>query len=260
MPLLQKTPSVPALERGISVLELIADSNRGLTSSELQRRLRVPRSTLHCILVTLQRRGYLHRYPNSNRYMFGLKLTCMGRTAIERLELREVVRPFLQELMDKINLTCHLGILERNEIVIVEKIEPRGPVRIATWVGKRLDAHCCALGKAILAYLPAGGAIEIARKYGLAKNNANTIHTLRHLQDELTRVQDDGYAFENEEGELGLRCIGAPIFNYRSEVEAAISVSAPTSQLPTSKVVSVSLLLKDAARQISRQLGYTGPS
>src|SRR5580704_9116104 len=106
------TPSVPALDRALTVLELLAKSNKGLGLGELSRSLGVPRSSTHCLLVTLERRGYLERNIETNRYLFGVKLLGLANLALSGIRLREAAAPFLHSLMHSTRLTIHLGILE----------------------------------------------------------------------------------------------------------------------------------------------------
>ena len=139
------TPSAPAAERTLSILELLSVTKNGLTLPELSRRLGLPKSSTYCLLVTLERRGYLHRNNRTHRYMFGLKLFSLANMALSGIELRENATGFLQSLMQRSRLTVHMALIEGDEAVLIEKVEPPGLVRLATWVGKRLDLHCSAV-------------------------------------------------------------------------------------------------------------------
>src|SRR5512133_2205804 len=123
-----KTPSVPALERALAILELLAASRAGVTLPEVAEKLRLPKSSVHCLLLTLERHGYLHRNEKTNRFLFGAKLFSLGNMALSGLELREVAAPFLRALMESTHLTAHLAILERHEAVLIDKAEPPGTV------------------------------------------------------------------------------------------------------------------------------------
>jgi DNA-binding IclR family transcriptional regulator len=141
------TPSAPAVDRTLSILELLSVTRNGLTLPELSRRLGLPKSSTYCLLVTLERRGYLLRNNRTHRYMFGLKLFSLANMALSGIELRENAAGFLHALMHRSSLTVHMAIIEGDEAVLIEKVEPPGLVRLATWVGKRLELHSSAVGK-----------------------------------------------------------------------------------------------------------------
>jgi DNA-binding IclR family transcriptional regulator len=208
-----KTESVPALERALAMLELLAKSKNGLTLRELTRQLRIPKSSTHCLLVTLERHGYLHRNARTNRYMFGLKLFGLAKLALERIELREQARPMLQALMERTRLTVHMAILEQNEVVLIERIEPPGLIKLATWIGRRVEAHCTGVGKALIACLPERELNRLIKEHGLPRRNANTIASARKLKEDLAETRQRGYSLDCEEDEIGLSCLGAPIID-----------------------------------------------
>jgi DNA-binding IclR family transcriptional regulator len=248
--------AVPSVTRAIMILELLAQSQRGMTLSDISRKLDVPKSSAHVLMRTLENLGYLKSSKLSGKYCFGLKLVSLSTTALENLDLREQARPFLRELMLRTELTVHLAILEGAEAVIVEKIEAPGMLRLATWVGRRLDANSSGVGKALLAFSldESGGHHQLVRG-PLARNNKNTISSPERLVRELRKVRELGYAFENEEGEIGFRCIGVPLYDSAGTVIAAISVAGTTSQIPTERVPKLAATVKSVASQISTHLG-----
>jgi DNA-binding IclR family transcriptional regulator len=251
-----KTPSVPAVERALSIMELLAFVRHGLTLPELSRRLELPKSSAHCLLVTLERRGYLHRNEQTNRYLFGRKLFGLANTALTGLKLREQAAPLLRALMRETRLTVHMAILEQGEAVLVEKIEPPGLMRLATWVGKRMDLHATAVGKALLAYLPDEDIERLIRDHGLPRYNDNTITSARKLKEEIARTRAAGHAVEDQEGEIGFRCIGAPVFDHTGSVAAAISVAGTTAQITGENFASLVEVVKHTAAGLSGVLGY----
>lgn len=249
-----KTPSVPALEHAIDALELLASSRAGLTLSEVARRLGIPKSSAHCLLLTLERRGYLHRNERS-RFLFGLKLFGLANMALSGLELREKAAPFLRSLMVRTRLTVHMAILERNEAVLIEKVEPVGICRLATWLGKRMDVHCTALGKALIAWLPEEEIDAILRDHGLPRHNENTICSGRRLKDDLARTRQRGYAVDDEEDELGARCIGAAVLDGGSHAVGAVSISGTVEEISNENVTFLAERLAEAVALISAALG-----
>jgi DNA-binding IclR family transcriptional regulator len=237
-------------------MEFLANSKRGFTISEISRKLMLPKSSTHLILSTLEERGYLQKHRQTGAYRYGLKLVSLSRAVFEGLELRDEAKPFLESLMKKTGLTVHMAVLERNEAVIIEKIESAGLIRVATWIGRRMDVNCTGIGKALIAFLSEEELHEQIRNKGLAKHNHKTIVSLSRLKRELVQVRKQGYAIDDEEDEIGLRCIGAPIFDSSERVVAGISVSGTVSQLPLETIHSTAVMIKQTAADISSHLGF----
>ena len=243
------TPSVPSVERMISLLELLAVAKKGLTLPELSRRLGFPKSSTHCLLVTLERRAYLRRNPKTHRYMLGVKLFALANVALGGIKLREQAAPFLQALMSQTRLTVHLAILDQDAAVLIEKVEPPGPLPQSTWVGKRLELHCTAVGKCFLAYLPEMQFLNLVRSRGIG--------SVGKLKQQLEQIRRMGYAIEDEEGEIGYRSIAAPVFDPSGDVEnvvAAIGIAGATAQIPPEEYDSLGELVRRTAAEISKTL------
>ena len=151
--------------------------------------------------------------------------------ALGGISLRGHAAPILQKLMQDTGLTVHLAVLEEGEVILIDRIEPQGTPKLATWVGKRMGLHCTALGKALIAYLPTDELDELIQKQGLIRYNENTIASKRILKKACEEIQRLGYAVDDEEEEIGIRCIGAPVHNGAGEVIAAISISGTKGQL-----------------------------
>lgn len=247
--------TVPSVSRAMKILELLAQSQRGLTLSDISRRLGLPKSSTHVLIKTLEHIGYLKSSKLTGKFCFGLKLVSLSKMALENLDLREQARPFLQDLMLRSSLTVHLAILEGAEAVIIEKVEAPGMLRIATWVGRRLDANSSGVGKALLAFSEEELSSPRFRSRPMARNNRNTISSPERLARELKKVRELGYAFEDEEGEIGFRCIGAPICDAAKRAVASISIAGTTSQIPNERVPKLAVMVKATAKQISAQLG-----
>lgn len=246
--------AVPSVTRAIKILELLAQSQRGLTLSEISRRLSLPKSSTHVLLKTLEGIGYLKNSSLTGKFCFGLKMVSLSKTALENLDLREQARPFLYDLMARSGLTVHLAILEGAEAVIIEKVDAPGMLRLATWVGRRLDANSSGVGKALLAFADKETSGQRFTR-PMPRNNRNTISSPERLARELKKVRDLGYAFEDEEGEIGFRCVGAPICNAGDLAVAAVSIAGTTAQISDGRLASLASMVKATAKQISAQLG-----
>jgi DNA-binding IclR family transcriptional regulator len=245
------TPSVPSVERSLAILEMISKARSGLTLPELSRRLGLPKSSTHCLLLTLERCGYLTRSGRSHRYMFGLKLFSLANMAIYGIRLRDQARPVLEALALQTRLTVHMAIPDHDEALIIEKIEPLGGVlQQATWLGKRLDLHCSAVGKALLAYLPEKELKDWVTNRRLPRHNDNTITSIRRLQQDLAETKRRGYSVESEEDEIGMCCIGAPVLDESGEAIAAVSVAGTTEQIKLEDISALGKLVGEKAAEI----------
>ncbi len=253
-----KTPSVPALDRGLAVLELIANSRAGLTLPEIGRELELPKSSVHCLLVTLERRGYLRRNERTSRYLFGSKLFSLANLSLSGLKVRQLAAPHMLALTERTGLTTHLAVLERNEAVLVEKVEPRGVFKLATWLGKRMDLHCTSLGKALLSHMREEELARVVRETGLPRHNDNCIASLRKLNEELARGRHLGYSIDDEEDEIGHRCVGAPIFEEAGQIAGAVSISGTTLQLREDNSQALAQEVVRTAQAITRSFAERG--
>lgn len=249
---------VTSIDRAFTVLELLSQSKKGLTNSEASRKLKLPKSTMSYILRTLKQRGYLYKEDSSGKYRLTAKLFSVGSQALRGLELHDIALPALQELVDKTGLAGHLAILDGHEAVYIEKIEKPGFIRMNTWVGRRVDVHCTAVGKALIACLPQEAVEEIIKEKGLAKYTPKTIVSPSQLFSELAKVRRAGYALDKSENSLDVKCIAAPVFNMQGKVEAAVGLTGTEGQMRLHRLKNYVKLIKQAAKNISHQLGYDG--
>lgn len=250
------TKRVTSVDRALTIMETLAGSKKGLTNSEISRKLKFPKSTISYLLRTLELRGYLYKDRSSGKFRVTAKLFSVGSLALHGLELNDIALPVLQDLVDKSGLTAHLAILDGREAVFVQKVDKPGMIKMNTWVGRRLDVHSTGVGKALIAYAAPAAMEEIIREKGLPKRTPNTITSSAQLFSELAKVRSMGYATDNCENSPDVRCIAAPIFNRKGEIEAAVSLTGTESQIRLHKIKMYAKLLKQAAKNLSRQLGY----
>jgi len=249
---------VPAIERALILLEFLAQSKSGFSTSEISRRLGLPKSSTYLIVETLEKRGFLKRNRQNGRYYLGLKLIALSRHAIENLDLREEAKPFLRSLMQETQLVIHMAVLDGAEAMLIDKMDTPGTGRQTSFVGRRLDVHSTGVGKALVAYISEDELALIAKVKGFPRRNDNTITTLGALKRDLAQVRTLGYSVDNEEDEIGSRCIGAPVFDGNPAVVAAISVAGTLSQIPDERIQDLANSVKRAALQISAHLSSIG--
>ncbi|MFN3325117.1 MAG: IclR family transcriptional regulator [Bryobacteraceae bacterium] len=248
-----KTASPPAVDRALTILEELARSNRGLRLPELARKLKLPKSSAHSVLLALERRGYLQRHENG-RYFFGSKIFTLANFALGGMTIREAAHPNLVALMRRTGRMVHMAILDRSQAVLIEQISPPEIVAPMTWLGKRLELHCTALGKVLAAYLPEGEWDRLIKEHSLSRHNDNTICTPRAFRRELALTRERGYATDNEEVDLGVRCLSVPVFGPEGDAVAAIAISGSTTEIHEGNAESLVALMIAAAKNISTEL------
>ena len=253
MSLLNKYRS-PAVERALDILEYLAGAGTA-TLADIVRDRGLPKSTAFVLLVTLRDRGYVI-HNAEGRYQLGLRLVNLGHSAVERIDITEVSQPVMSRLAADIKETVHLGVLSGTSVVQVGKAESPLAVKLTSYIGQLRPLHSTAMGKTLLAFLPADEREDLLRRITLARKTPRTITRPEVLRQELDEVCARGYAVDDEETNMGVRCVGAPIRNYTGRVVAALSVSGPAERIPLSRVPEVAQKVMAGAQEISRALGY----
>lgn len=249
-----RTRSVPVLTRALAILEILAASRNGLTLPEVARRESMPKSSAHCILLTLLRQGYVSRSPRTRRYVCSSKLLWLANQALEGLRLREVAVPFLRQLSLGTGLSVHMAILENHEAILIAKIDPPGAAPLSTWPGRRMGLHCTGVGKALLAYIPDDELRQLLKVRAFSRHNDNTITSPKRLLQQAEMIRAAGYAVDDEEDEVGYRCLGAPVFDDQGHIVAAISLAGSVIQVNDDKLKFLAGQLKRASDAITASL------
>ncbi|MFP4016510.1 MAG: IclR family transcriptional regulator [Halanaerobiales bacterium] len=245
---------VKSLDRSLDIIEELVFSDKNLGVTELSNRLGLHKSTVHRLLATLVYRGYVEQ-DEYDRYREGLKLFEIGGIVLNKLDLRKRLKPYLMQLQEDTTETIHLGILDGREIVYIDKEETTETIRMYSEVGRRIDAYCTSLGKVLLAYKNID-IVDLYRDKTLRKYTDNTITDMGELRRHLDHVRKQGFAVDNEEQELGIRCIGGPIFDYQGEICAAFSIAGPTTRMTVQRVESLAKKVIKYSQIISSSLGY----
>lgn len=252
-----KSPyQVQVLDRALAILQMLSAEGPDLSLGEISTKLELHKSTVHRLIMVLERHKFIERNSINGRLRLGLKLFELGTRAISHLDLRERARPILDRLVLETGETVHLGILDDTEVLYLEKVEPARSVRMTSSVGRRNPAYCTAMGKAIMAYMPEEQVEAIVRKHGLKALTANTITSFLELKTDLAAIRSRGYSIDNEEIEEGVRCVGCVVRDFSGGPIAAISVSGPAFRLAREKVKGLAQPVIAAAGALSAQLGF----
>ena len=248
-----------AVERALSMLEIIAESERGMTNADISRRLKIPKSSASYILRVLEDRAYLRR-DNDGKYHLGLQLMSLTTDALLNMDVRDIAKPELRKFLKLSGLYgAHLAILDNGRAVYIEKVEaPDSFIKMDIWVGHRLPVHTTAIGKVLVAHLPKSEIIEILRVRGMEKKTNKSITSTAKFLSDAAKVKKYGFAVDNEENSIGVRCIAAPVFDATGNVVAALGTSSTILQIDEENLPRFVDLIKKSAHRVSRQLGFRG--
>ncbi len=245
-----------SLAKGLLVIEALASSPSPLTAGQLSRQLKLSRPTLYRILGTLTEREFVTRDEESPLYRLSFKLLDLGQRVLDQADMLDVARPALRKLSARCRETVHLAIPEGGWMVYLDKLEGTGPFCTFSRPGGRVPMHCTALGKAVLAHLSPQRVRAILARRGLTRYTPRTVAALPALERELAQVLRQGFAVDDVEFEEGVRCVGAPVLDYRGIPIAAISVSAPVSRMSLARAREMGVLLREVVGRVSRAMGW----
>jgi DNA-binding IclR family transcriptional regulator len=246
---------IGSLQHGLQILDMFERERPEIGIGEMAEQLGLHRSTTSRLAATLAAAGYLQPAGEPGRYRLSGRLAALGELAAAGADVRRAALPYLQNLVQELGETGHLGVLEGTEAVTIGVVDGWQTVRMHSWVGKRSPAHCSSMGKALLAGLPAA---EFAARYPGRRLEARTDRTItdtRELATHLAEVRNHGYALDRQELEPHLCCVAGPVFDRTGIVVASISVSGPDSRIDDATIPAITAAVCQTADQISDRLG-----
>lgn len=245
--------SVQSVDRAIDLLEALASADGEVSITALAARTKLHVSTVHRLLGTLLRRGYVRQNPETSRYFAGFKLATLADGRSHYGELRSRGRPILRALVEQTRETANLAVLDDVAAVYIETVASPQIVRLFTAVGNRVPLHATGAGKALLAALPTPRRDALLERLELGRHTARTIVERTALRRALDEVRERGYAVDDEEYDDGVRCVavavgapGAPL--------GAISVSAPASRLSRQRIAEIAPLVRRSAAELAEAM------
>ncbi len=244
---------VQSIARAFDLLETMADLGGIVSLSQLASRSGLPVPTIHRLIRTLVDLGYVRQEP-SREYALGPRLVRLGESA-SRL-LGTWATPYLQRVVDAIGESANLAMLDGHQVVYAAQVPGRHAMRMFTEVGRRAGIHSTAVGKAMLAALPAKRAAEVLRQSGLPPQTEHTITTLAAMDRELEDIRLRGYAIDDGEQEIGVRCVAVALPG--DPTRAAISISGPSTRMTESLIGTAVPLLTEAAVALADELDLAG--
>jgi IclR family acetate operon transcriptional repressor len=246
--------TIQALDRALHILKVLAASE-GMSLSELAEAAGQSPATVYRVLSTYETHGMVEFQPAQQIWFVGQEAFRIGSAFLGRSNLVEVARAVMHDLMARTGETANLAIAEGGQVMFLSQVETHEPIRAFFRPGTRSPIHASGIGKALLAWYPADRIDRIIRDEGLEAFTEHTITSRDDLLAGLAEIRERGWALDDEEKTLGMRCVAAPIFNEFREAIAGVSISGPTARMQAGGSVDYGALVRAAADEITRAIG-----
>ncbi|MBN2032769.1 MAG: IclR family transcriptional regulator [Deltaproteobacteria bacterium] len=248
----------PSVIKAFEILKLIASIKEGIGISEIARELGIAKSTVHGMTSALEEVGAVGRDPLTKRYTLGFTLFELGKTAYSQIELKDLARPFMEELMERTQTSVFLGLLNSDHVTILEIVEPRTELKITSPIGTTIPLFAGAAGKVFLAMMDENQALRVIGSKGLTRYTENSITDVDRYIEEIGSVKAKGFATDDEEYILGVRAVAAPILGVGHAMSAIWAVGFKTS-LDEDKMKALAAFTKETAEAIRRKVERQPP-
>jgi len=255
---MKKDPSeyyIESIRRAFQILNCFTFNEKELGVSELSKKIELPKSTIHRILVSLAAEGILVQNKDNKKYSLGIVLFQLGSLVQQHLEIRKCALPVMEELAQKTKESIYLNVILGRKRISIEKVESPHEVRRVIRLGESLPLYTGGSGKVLLAHLPEEEIEKFLKEEKLIAFTPNTITDPKKLLKNLREIRENGYAIAVGERVIGATTIGAPIFDYTNKVVASLTISGPTGRFTKKKIPIFISLVKEAAERISILLG-----
>jgi IclR family KDG regulon transcriptional repressor len=244
------TYNVRAVERATWILSAFDGEHAERGVSEIAQATGLHKATAHRIIMTLLNCGFLERTATGERFRLGLRLVELGLGALRRLDFRQAAFPYMQQLVERFNETCDLGIFDRGRVLYVEVVHSEHSLTVAARVGRHLPVHCTASGRVLLAFLPPE-VVEPILSAPLPAYTEKTITSPTRLREELKATRQRGYGLDDEEFEAGIRAVSVPIRDIDGNLIAAMSMLGPSNRLTAERISEIAEALVETANAVS---------
>lgn len=245
---------IQSLDRALVVLDTLAE-NSGLTLSELAEKLDQSVATMYRVLTTLSIRGFVESDPQTQEWHIGPASFRLGSAFLRRSSVVERARPVMRTLMEATGETANLGIEKDGNVMFVSQVETHESIRAFFPPGSLSQMHASGIGKALLSLYSVRDLDRFLREQSLTTFTEKTLNTPDAIRANMAETRAQGYAVDDEEKTVGMRCVAAPIVNFFGEAVAGISVSGPANRLSQDRIYDVAALVKAAAEELSRGIG-----
>ena len=250
---------VQSLARGLHLLELLSADEPGLTLTDLAQLSGLPPSTTHRLLKGLEKRRFVHHDSDTGRWQVGVQAFTVGSAFVRGRNVVALARPYLRHLVDQAGETANLAVEDAGEAVYLAQVECTQTMRAFARPGARIPMHCTAVGKALLAAASPEAAARVLTRAPLPKLTSRTLTDPQVLTGELLTIRGRGYAVDDEEQAVGLRCVAATLHDATGQALAALSVSGPSARITDSRLPDLCRLVAETCQEITRQIGGPVP-
>lgn len=248
-----------SLMRALNLLQRLAETPDGLNLTDLSYQLGMPPATVHRLLSTFEELDFVEQDAEQGLWFVGLKAFTVGNAFLGRRDFVASARPHMHDLVEQCGETANLGVIDDGEVVFISQVESREVMRMIVRLGSRSPIHASGVGKALLAYLPQQQLGRILQQRGLARYTERSIDNPAQLRAELERVRQLGYAVDDEEHAVGLRCVASAIFDQNAQPLTAISLSGPKARVTDARLDELGIAVRQTADEITRALGGQRP-
>ena len=249
-----------SLIRALTLLERLSAAPGGVNLTDLSQQLGMPAATVHRLLSTFEELDFVEQDAKLGLWFVGLKAFTVGNAFLNRRDFVASARPHMHRLVEQCGETVNLGVIDQGEVVFISQVESREVMRMIVRLGSRSPIHASGVGKALLASMSEQQVTSILQLRGLARYTDYTIDSPAALREELEQVRQQGYALDDEEHAVGLRCVAAPIFDENGQALAAISLSGPKARIVDSRLSELGNAIRQTAVEITQVLGGRMPA
>lgn len=254
-----RSDQVQSLVRALTLLNRLAGADEGVSLTELAQQVGLSPSTAHRLLTTLEQERYVHFDAERRLWSVGVQAFMTGTAFLKTRDLVALARPHMRALMEESEETVNLAVEDQFSAVYLAQVECRQMMRAFARPGGRVPLHCSSVGKALLSAMPDATVAKILHQRGLPRLTVKTINTTALLHEDLARSRERGYAMDDEEHAVGLRCIAAVIFDEGANPVASLSVSGPMVRISDDRVPHLGEAVRRRADAITMQIGGTTP-
>jgi IclR family transcriptional regulator, KDG regulon repressor len=251
-------PTVRALDKALEILEHLSQLREEVDLATLAKETKIPKSTLLRLLNTLKNHSLVQQNHKSQKYQLGWALIYLGKVAGRSYSLPDIVHPLLDDLARKTGETVSLAVLADGYATYVDQVISSNIIRGVPRIGSKLRLHCTSAGKLFLSALTDEELAGFLKTNTLEKKTKKTITVAGELAAEIRKVRDQGFAVDDEETEIGGRCVAAPVLDKEGNLVAAISIVGPTTRIRLEDYPRLSVLVREVAARASSALGYAG--
>lgn len=257
---LKERGGVQSIERAFAILEEVAMHREGIRLGDLSRRVGLHNSTTFHLVKTMVLLGYLRQMPGTKLYRVGRPLFTLASSALDETEMVTLATPILEDLSKATEESCHFAVRSGDDIVVLARTAGTGAFQLAERVGVVRPAHCTALGKVLLAYLPPDQLETFLSRRDLPKLTPKTITDPELLRREIDEARKNEIAYDDGEFNSEVRCVAVAVRNFSGQVIGAIGVSGPVWRLSLAALQGKARLVRDCAARLSAEFGYTDPN